>query len=123
MGLVHLAHFPVESGRAAFTRVFFMTNLLQLANGNHVAPYLIKGIRRIPKKGLVITNEFNKLMDFGEETDDLVIAAYAAAIKDVIDAGKRFVQPDWKAIREAVLLQNRTSSSIGVDAKKVSTSL
>ena len=99
-----------------------MSNLLELPNGNHVAPYLIRGIRRVPKKGLILVNEFNKLMDFNEEPNDLVIKAYAVAIKQVIDAGKRFEQPNWEAIREAVILeqQTRPSARVAAEAKKSS---
>jgi hypothetical protein len=82
-----------------------MINLLEFPNSDQLTPYLIKGIRRVPGKGIVLTNEYGKLLAFIEEPDERVIRVWARAIKQVVEAGRRFVQPDWEALRAAALAQ------------------
>lgn len=85
--------------------------LLILANGNSTTPYLIKGMRRLDPKRFVLLNEFGKLIDIDErdektERENMAVSqAYMAAIQEVIKAGRRWVQPDWVAIREEALTQ------------------
>ena len=85
-----------------------MSNLVSLPNENQVAPYLIKAIRRVPGKGLVLLNEFNKMLDFIEEADEAICRMYAVELRKVVDAGKRFEQPSWDALRDAVKLEKQT---------------
>jgi hypothetical protein len=93
---------------------------LELPSGNNIAPYQVRGIRRVKGKGLVLTNEYNKLLDYYEDSDDDVCKAFGLAIKQAVDEGKRFHQPDWESIRKAVLLekQTRPTASVVAESKK-----
>lgn len=83
--------------------------LLILENENATSPHLIKGIRRLDAKRFVLLNEYGKLIDIDErnektEAENKVVSqAFMHAIREVIKAGRRWLQPDWVAIREAAL--------------------
>lgn len=90
---------------------------LILENGNSISPYLIKGIRRLDAKRFVLLNEHGKLIDIDERKErtdaesKAVSQAFMRAIQDVVMAGRRWVQPDWAAIREEALTRPSVVSS------------
>lgn len=83
--------------------------LLTLANLNAFSPYSIKGLRRLDDGRFVLLSEYGKLIDIDErkeatpEETRAVSEAFMKAIVEVIKAGRRWVQPDWPAIREKAL--------------------
>lgn len=83
--------------------------LLSFENSNAVSPHLVKGLRRLDDKRFVMLNEYGKLIDIDErdektpEENRAVSEAFMKAILEVIKAGRRWVQPDWVAIREQAL--------------------
>ncbi len=86
-----------------------MSHLLTFANGNAYAPVRIHGIRRLDATRFVTLNEFGKLIDVDEvkegsaEEAAAVSKARQLAVQDVVNAGRRWTQPDWDAIREKAL--------------------
>lgn len=82
---------------------------LVFANGNSSAPHLIKATRRLDPARYVMLNEYGKLIDIDEvkestpEESAIVSKAYMQALQEVIKAGRRWVQPDWVAIRDKAL--------------------
>jgi hypothetical protein len=82
---------------------------LVFANGNSAVPYLIKGTRRLDSARYVMLNEYGKLIDIDEvkentpEETSAVSKAFMQALQEVIKAGRRWVQPDWIAIRDKAL--------------------
>lgn len=83
--------------------------LLSFENGNAVSPHLIKGLRRLDAGRFVIVNEYGKLIDIDErkeltpEETRAVSDAFMTAIMEVLKAGRRWMQPDWAAIRDKAL--------------------
>lgn len=83
--------------------------LLELPNGNAVAPTMIRALRRLDRRRFVLLNEYGKLIDIDERDDKnddeahAVSMAFMRALQDVLKAGRRWVQPDWNDIREQVL--------------------
>lgn len=83
--------------------------LLSFENTNAASPHLIKGVRRLDAARFVMVNEYGKLIDIDErkeatpEETRAVSDAFMKAVVEVLKAGRRWVQPDWAAIREKAL--------------------
>jgi hypothetical protein len=75
--------------------------LLELPNGNLLDPDLIKGVVKFPKKGVTLRNEFNKMLDFIREADEVLQAAIVAEIRKVLEAERDWEQPDWFVVLSA----------------------
>ncbi|WP_343622398.1 hypothetical protein [Roseateles puraquae] len=73
-----------------------MATHLSLPNGNLIAPSLIKGVIKFPGKGIALRNEFNKILDFVQETDERRQAVVMRVIGRVLSR-RDWVQPDWDA--------------------------
>lgn len=73
-----------------------MATHLSLPNGNLIAPSLIKGVIKFPGKGIALRNEFNKILDFVQETDERRQAVVMRVLSRVLSQ-RGWVQPDWDA--------------------------
>ena len=80
-----------------------MAKLLQLPNGNYVVPSMIKGISKVPKKGVIFKNEYNKLIEFIKATDPKTQTVIADTMFALLGQGPDWDQPDWTEILPPVI--------------------
>lgn len=76
--------------------------LLSLSNDDLIDPKLIKGARRLDGKGMLLTNEYNKVINLVPEPDNDVVKAYITALHKMLQS-KAPYQIDWMAIKAEVL--------------------
>lgn len=76
--------------------------LLSLANEDLTDSKLIKGARRLDGKGMLLTNEYNKVINLVPEPDNDVVRAYITALHKMLQS-KTPYQIDWAAIKAEVL--------------------
>lgn len=81
--------------------------LLPLPNDDLIDPKQIKGVRCIPGKGMLLTNEFNKVLNLPPEADVGVVKAWIAHLSKML-AAKTPYQIDWAAIKADVLAKKAT---------------
>lgn len=70
-------------------------NLLELKSGNLIDPTQIRGVKKVPGKGVVFTDVRNALLAYEVEPDPFRQDALVKAIVQVLRAGKDWSQPDW----------------------------
>lgn len=76
--------------------------LLPLPNEDLTDPKLIKGVRRLDGKGMLLTNEYNKVLNLVNEPDNDVVKAYIAALHKMLQSKSPYLI-DWAAIKADVL--------------------
>ncbi len=76
--------------------------LLSLPNEDLTDPKLIKGVRRLDGKGMLLTNEYNKVINLVREPDNDVVKAYITALHKMLQS-KTPYEIDWAAIKADVL--------------------
>lgn len=81
--------------------------LLPLPNDDLIDPKQIKGVRCIPGKGMLLTNEFNKVLNLPLEADVDVVKAYITALHKMLQS-KTPYEIDWAAIKADVLAKKAT---------------
>lgn len=74
-----------------------MAKLLKLKSGSSFDPSLVAGIVKFAKKGVVIRNEYNKIIVFEPEVDPERQNVIADVIGDIVNIGRDWQQPDWDA--------------------------
>lgn len=75
-----------------------MAILLELPNGSGgIAPELIKVVLPVPNKGVVLRNEYNKIISMIPETDAERHKVIVKVVKAVVDKGEDWHQPNWDA--------------------------
>lgn len=74
-----------------------MARLLVMKSGCAFDPFSIGAIVKFVKKGLVIRNEFNKIMVFEADPDPIHQDAMARVLTAIVNGGPDWVQPDWDA--------------------------
>lgn len=74
-----------------------MAKLLKLKSGSSFDPSLVAGIVKFAKKGVVIRNEYNKIIVFEPEIDAERQNVIADVIGNIVNSGRDWQQPDWDA--------------------------
>ncbi len=74
-----------------------MAKLLKLKSGSSFDPSLVAGIVKFAKKGIVIRNEYNKIIVFEPEVDADRQNVIADVIGNIVNSGRDWQQPDWDA--------------------------
>lgn len=70
------------------------SSILRFPNGGGCRPYVITAVN-IEDTGVSAINANGHVVGWVETLNPVAKARVAAAIMDCLDAGKRFVQPDW----------------------------
>lgn len=71
--------------------------VLELSNGNLVAPESIRGVVKFAGKGVAIRNEFNKMLDFIKEPEAARQQIIVDVLRGILQQGRDWKQPDWAA--------------------------
>lgn len=75
-----------------------MPRMLLLPNGSAVNPAMIHVVKGVEGKGVIIRNEYNKMIEFikfiANEHHPLIVAE----VQKVQSQGEDWVQPDWDAL-------------------------
>lgn len=74
-----------------------MARLLVMKSGSSFNPFSIGAIVKFAKKGLVVRNEFNKIMVFEPDPDPVHQDVMARILTDIVNGGPDWVQPEWDA--------------------------
>lgn len=74
-----------------------MAKLLKLKSGSSFDPSLVAGIIKFAKKGVIIRNEYNKIIVFEPEPDADRQTVIADVVGDIVNSGNDWEQPDWDA--------------------------
>lgn len=76
--------------------------LFRLPNDTSLHLSMVHMIKLRPGKGLLLISAYNKPIESVPVDNDEVAKAYKAAIEEQMRAGRNWVQPDWRVIREEV---------------------
>jgi len=72
-------------------------NLLELKSGNIIDPTQIRGITKLPRKGVIFKDARNETLAYEAEVDPFYQDVIVRVVVQVLKAGKDWTPPDWAA--------------------------
>lgn len=75
-----------------------MPRMLLLPNGSAVDPAMIHVVKSVEGKGVIIRNEFNKMIEYMKYSDTMCHIVIVTEIQNVQKQGEDWTQPDWDSL-------------------------
>lgn len=75
-----------------------MPRMLLLPNGSAVDPAMIHVVKSVEGKGVIIRNEYNKMIEYVRFAATELHTLIVTEIQKVQSLGEDWVQPDWDAL-------------------------
>lgn len=75
-----------------------MPRMLLLPNGSAVNPSMIHVVKGVEGKGVIIRNEYNKLIEFIKFITTEHLPLIVSEVQKVQSQGEDWIQPNWDAL-------------------------